>query len=62
MGPAEIATNGRGPGDHDERQATGALASIAEGGGTEEDDMVGPELPKAKRRKVRLTHLAHTAW
>ncbi len=54
VGPSVEAANGKAGAAHAEHPRDGPLAAIAEeeeGGG--EEDMVGPELPKAKRRKAR---------
>ena len=59
--PSEHATNGRHSAAADEeRRRSGGLAAIAEEPGDEEGsgDLVGPELPKAKRRKARLKMLS----
>ena len=58
--PSKRATNGRhAVAADEERRRSGGLAAIAEEpeDGEGDGDMVGPELPKAKRRKVRLQTL-----
>lgn len=54
--PSERATNGRhAVAADEERRRSGGLAAIAEEpeDGEGDGDLVGPEMPKAKRRKVR---------
>ncbi len=51
VGPSVEAANGKAHAEHPREGALAAIAEEEEGGG--EEDMVGPELPKAKRRKAR---------